>query len=204
MEIKDRILQSAKTLFMRNGIKSVSMDDIAAHLAMSKKTLYKWFENKDQIVHAVMVHFLAHEEDDCCHMAAKSANALEELFQMMEWSKQLLANIHPSIFYDLQKYHPQAWQVWVDHKNQFILKNIIDNLHRGIAEGLYRADLDIEVLSRLRLTQVELVFNMDLYPPRQFDPGRVQQVCLEHFMLGTATLRGHKLINEYRQVTEEE
>jgi AcrR family transcriptional regulator len=204
MEIKDRILQSAQALFMRNGVKSVSMDDIATHLAMSKKTLYKWFENKDQIVHAVIVNFLAQEEKDCAGMAANSANALEELFQMMEWSKQLMANIHPSIFYDLQKYHPQAWQEWVNHKNQFILKSIINNLHRGITEGLYRADLDVEVLSRLRLAQIELAFNPDFFPPRQFDPSRVQHICLEHFMLGSATLRGHKLINEHRQVTEEE
>jgi AcrR family transcriptional regulator len=204
MEIKDRILQSAQTLFMRNGIKSVSMDDIATHLAMSKKTLYKWFENKDQIVHAAIVEHLRHEEVDCAGMAASAANALEELFQMMEWSKQLMANIHPSIFYDLQKYHPQAWQVWVTHKNQFILEKITDNLRRGIAEGLYRADLDVDVLARLRLAQIELAFNADLYPPRHFDPKRVQLVCLEHFMLGSATLRGHKLINKYRQVTEEE
>ncbi|QIL76780.1 TetR/AcrR family transcriptional regulator [Hymenobacter sp. HDW8] len=204
MEIKDRILLSAKALFMRNGIKSVSMDDIATNLAMSKKTLYKWFENKDQIVHAVMVHFLAHEEADCAGMAATAGNALEELFQMMEWSKHLMTNIHPSIFYDLQKYHPQAWQVWVDHKNQFILEMITDNLRRGITEGLYRADLDIEVISRLRLAQIELAFNADLYPPRQFDPSRVQSICLEHFMIGAATLRGHKLINKYRQVTEQE
>ncbi|SMB85976.1 transcriptional regulator, TetR family [Hymenobacter roseosalivarius DSM 11622] len=204
MEIKDRILQSAQTLFMRNGIKSVSMDDIATHLAMSKKTLYKWFENKDQIVHAVIVDFLSHEEADCAGMAASAGNALEELFQMMEWSKQLMTNIHPSIFYDLQKFHSQAWQVWVAHKNQFILEKITDNLRRGIAEGLYRADLDVDVLARLRLAQIELAFNADFYPPRQFDPQRVQHICLEHFMLGSATLRGHKLINKYRQVTEEE
>jgi len=83
MEIKNRILQSAQALFMRNGIKSVSMDDIASHLSMSKKTLYKWFENKDQIVQAVTEQHLAMEEAECRRMFEGASNALDELFQMM-------------------------------------------------------------------------------------------------------------------------
>lgn len=204
METKDRILHSAMALFMRNGIKSVSMDDIATHLAMSKKTLYKWFENKDQIVLGVLQFHLAAEEGECCQMAAQAENALDELFKMMEWGQQMMADIHPSIFYDLEKYYPQAWQLWLAHKENFILHRIIDNLRRGMAEGLYRADLNVEVLGRLRLHQIDLVFNPSLFPSRQFNLQQVDQICLEHFMLGVATLKGHKLINEYRHVTEEE
>ncbi len=204
MEIKDRILHSAMALFMRNGIKSVSMDDIAAHLAMSKKTLYKWFENKDQIVLGVMQHHLTQEEGECCQMAESAENALDELFKMMEWGQQMMADIHPSIFYDLQKYYPQAWQLWLAHKEKFILHRIIDNLRRGMAEGLYRAGLNVEVLARLRLYQIDLALDPVMFPVRQFNPQQVDFVCLEHFMLGVATLKGHKLINEYRHVTEEE
>ena len=204
MEIKDRILQHAQTLFMRNGIKSVSMDDIAADMAMSKKTLYKWFENKDQIVQAGMSKHLDGTQCECTNMIKTATSAIDELFRMMEWTKQQFSNVHPSIFYDLQKVHPGTWQLWLAHKNEFILAQIIQNLRRGIAEGLFRADLDVDVIARLRLSQIELLFDSDVFPPRQFGNERVSQALLEHFMLGVATLKGHRLINQYRHVTEEE
>ncbi|MDQ2769210.1 MAG: TetR/AcrR family transcriptional regulator [Bacteroidota bacterium] len=204
MEIKDRILNHAQKLFTRNGIKSVSMDDIAADLAISKKTLYKWFENKDQIVQAAMTRHLEGTQLDCNTMIQGSTSAIDELFQMLEWVKQEFSNVHPSIFYDLQKFHPTTWQLWQAHKTEFILSQIIENLRRGITEGLFRSDLDMEVIARLRLAQIEMQFDPEIYPYRAFAQERVSVALLEHFMLGVATLKGHKLINEYRHVTEEE
>ncbi|GAA4002185.1 TetR/AcrR family transcriptional regulator [Hymenobacter fastidiosus] len=204
MEIKDRILLAAIGLFTRNGIRSVSMDDIATQLGISKKTLYKWFENKDQIVHGVMQQHLSQTQGECDALVGQSDSAVGELFRMVDWTKSQFADMHPSIFHDLQKYHPVSWQLWLGHKNQYILAQIVDNLRRGMAEGLYRADLDVDVLARLRLAEIELAFDPQVFPPKQFDPQRVAVVTLEHFMLGVATLKGHKLINKYRHVTEEE
>ncbi|GAB3877568.1 TetR/AcrR family transcriptional regulator [Hymenobacter segetis] len=204
MEIKDRILNHAQQLFMRNGIKSVSMDDIAADLAMSKKTLYKWFENKDQIVEASMSRHLDGTQNECKVMIKAASSAIDELFQMLTWIKQEFGNVHPSIFYDLRKFHPTTWQLWQAHKHEFILTQIKENLRRGIEEGLFQADLDMEVLARLRLAQIELQFDPELFPPRDFAKERVSVALLEHFMLGVATLKGHRLINQYRNVTDEE
>ncbi len=204
MEPKDRILLTAEKLFMRAGIRSVSMDDIAQELAISKKTLYKWFENKDQIVHAVMQSHFGRKAHECEGLVRGATSAIDELFRMMDWVRSQFSDVHPGIFYDLQKFYPESWVLWVEHKHSYILRQISDNLHRGVHEGLYRADLDVDVLARLRLAQIELAFNADVYPPRQFGVQRLQQVILEHFMLGVATLKGHKLINSYRHVIEEE
>ncbi|WP_375416224.1 TetR/AcrR family transcriptional regulator [uncultured Hymenobacter sp.] len=204
MEPKTRILLSAEKLFMRAGIRSVSMDDIAQELAISKKTLYKWFENKDQMVHAVMQSHLGREAGECEGLIKEATSAIDELFRMMDWLRAQFSDVHPGIFYDLQKYYPESWVLWTEHKHSYILRQISDNLHRGIREGLYRADLDVDVLARLRLAQIELAFNADVFPPRQFEVQRLQQAILEHFMLGVATLKGHKLINSYRHVIEEE
>lgn len=85
MEIKDRIIQSAGALFGQRGLKSVSMDDIATHLSMSKKTLYKWFENKDQIVQASLELYLTTKQCDGQQLLNKAANAIDEFFIMLEW-----------------------------------------------------------------------------------------------------------------------
>jgi AcrR family transcriptional regulator len=204
MEIKERILNHSTTLFLRDGIKSVSMDDIAASMAMSKKTLYKWFENKDQIVLAVMSKHLSKAQGECTTVAAGAANAVEEMLTISRWADEQFSDIHPSIFNDLKKYHPAAWDLFGEHKNTFILDQITKILRRGMAEGLFRPDLDVEVLARLSLAQIELAFDPVLYPTSQFSPVRVNRVFDEHFLLGVASLKGHKLINAYRHVTEEE
>ncbi|KAA9331496.1 TetR/AcrR family transcriptional regulator [Hymenobacter busanensis] len=204
MEIKDRILLAAVELFMRNGIRSVSMDDIATHLGMSKKTLYKWFENKDQIVLAVMQGRLNKEEVDCEQAFLTGANALEAMFNLVQWHQGMLATIHPSVFHELQKYYPQAWALFEEHKNNFILQKVVANIRRGMEEGLYRPDLDVDVLARLHLAEIELMFNNTVFPPKQFGIQRVNTALVEHFLTGISTLQGHKLINEYRQVTEAE
>ncbi|ALW84256.1 TetR family transcriptional regulator [Hymenobacter sedentarius] len=204
MEIKERILNHASTLFMRNGIKSVSMDDIAASMAMSKKTLYKWFENKDQIVLATMEQHLHKVQGECEAMAGHSTNAVEQMVRITAWAEQQFTGVHPSIFYDLQKYYPAAWQLLAAHKNTYVLAQITQNLRRGMTEGFYRPDLDVDVLARLHLSQIDLTFDHDVYPPAQFEAQRVRRVFDEHFLLGVATLKGHKLINKYRHVTEEE
>lgn len=204
MEVKDRILQAGRELFTRNGIKSVSMDDIATHLGISKKTLYKWFENKDQIVSAVMSSHLNGVQGECENIIGNTRNAVDEMVQMMDWAKRQFATMNPTAIHDLRKYYPAAWNLFHAHKSKYILSQIQDNLRRGVAEGLYRADLDIEVLSRLRLAQIDILFDPAVFPHAEFDQPRVQMACNEHFLLGMVTLKGHKLINEYRHVTEEE
>jgi AcrR family transcriptional regulator len=204
MEIKDRILARAAVLFMRNGVRSVSMDDISADLGMSKKTLYKTFTNKDEIVLGVISSHLCQSQAECARFASNATDAVQEMLTISAWADQQFSNIHPSIFHDLRKYYPEAWALFATHKTTFILDQIIRNLRRGIAEGLFRADLDVEVLARLNLAQIELAFDADLYPPAQFAPVRVNKVFDEHFLLGVATLKGHRLFNKYQHITEEE
>lgn len=204
MEAKDRIISRANALFLRNGIKSVSMDNIAADLGMSKKTLYKVFTNKDELVLAVVSTELMGAQCECANVAGRAANAVEEMVMLSRWADEQFANVHPSIFYDLRKYYPAAWAQFSAHKNTFILEQITRNLRRGVAEGLFRPDLDVEVLARLNLAQIDLAFDPDLYPPAQFSPIRVNKVFDEHFLLGVATLKGRRLFNKYQHITEEE
>ncbi|MCJ8165435.1 TetR/AcrR family transcriptional regulator [Pontibacter sp. E15-1] len=203
-DTKARIMQAAFGLFCQRGIKSVSMDDIAQHLAMSKKTLYKWFANKDQVVYEAMENYLGSIQQDCEVFVEKSGNAIEEIFQVMALTKQVFSRIHPSIFHDLQKYHSTSWELWQQHKNSFMLGKVKANLRRGMAEGLFRKELDVSVIAQVRLSLIELPFNKSVFPPHEYDISRVQLAVLEHYMLGIATLKGHKLINELQHIKEEE
>jgi AcrR family transcriptional regulator len=203
-DIKLKITQAAFDLFCQRGIKSVSMDDIAQQLSMSKKTIYKWFDNKDQIVYHACKNFLATMEADCESSMQGAKSAIEELWGIMEMTKRVAAKIHPSIFHDVQKYHGDSWQLWLAHKYDFMLEKIKQNILRGIEEGLYRSDLDVELIARMRMGTIELAYDDKLFPPLKFNIQKVQLDVMEHYMLGIATLRGHKMINEYKHRVEEE
>lgn len=204
MEVKDNISKEAFQLFCRRGIKSVSMDDIAAHLSISKKTIYKWYQNKDQVVAAALRMYLYDMNTDCSQISCGARNAMEELFAVMQMIRQKMAGVHPAVFYDLQKYHPEAYKIWTAFKNEVLLQQILTNLRKGVAEGFYRGDFDLEIMARLRLLQVEHAFNPEFFPPGTFNLQQVQVTILEHFMLGIATLKGHRMINDFKQVTEED
>ena len=196
-ETKDRILLGAQQLFMRRGIKSVSMDDIVAALGISKKTLYKWFETKDHLVQAVVGGHLLGSQGDCDRMATESANAVHEIVLMMKWTKQEHADVHPGIFLEMKKYHAAAYEQWQRHKFDYILVSIERNLRRGIAEGLYRPEIDVSVLARLHLGTIDLVMDTELFPPRQFQLARVMQATDEAFLRSVITPTGLDLLNRY-------
>lgn len=204
METRDRILVESFKLFRKRGFKAVSMDDIAQELGVSKKTIYKWFANKDEVVQAGMEYHIEKLQQACCCAVEEANNAIEASLGMVAFIKEAVAETHPSVFWELQKYHPKSWQLWKSYKSTFILDKIREHIRRGVKEKLFREEVDVEILARLRLAQIDWGLQEEMYPPAQFDRQKVQLDLLEHFLLGMATLKGHKLINQYRQITEEE
>jgi len=199
MEIQERIRQKADELFRRYGIRSVTMDEIATQLGMSKKTIYQYYTDKDQLVDAVAVDEIQFSQESCIKDAAVSSNAIEEIFRVMEFVEVMFRNMNPSMLYDLEKYHPGGYRKFLDHKNKFLYDMVRKNIERGIKEELYRPEIDIEIMSRYRLESMMLVFNTALFPSSKFNLVKLHKEILEHFLYGLATLKGYKLILKYKQ-----
>ena len=199
MEIQERIRQKADELFRRYGIRSVTMDEIATQLGMSKKTIYQYYTDKDQLVDAVAVDEIQFSQECCIKDAAVSANAIEEIFRVMEFVEVMFRNMNPSMLHDLEKYHPVGYRKFLDHKNKFLYDMVRKNIERGIKEELYRPEIDIEIMSRYRLESMMLVFNNELFPSSKFNLVKLHHEILEHFLYGLATLKGYKLILKYKQ-----
>ena len=104
MDNREKILFAAYELFFRYGIKSVTMDDIAKHLSISKKTIYLSFQDKDEVVHTLMEQVLLKDQADFITIAKNTSNVVEEVFVMMKKMNGILNTINPNIFYDLKKY----------------------------------------------------------------------------------------------------
>lgn len=197
----DRIIQGGEDLFLTAGIKSVTMDDIAKHLGMSKKTIYQFFKDKNELVIALVKRKLQEDEDQMCAIIDKSGNVIEEMINMMKCSEDIFSRINPIVIHDLQKYHPDAWQQFQDFKAGVIVHTLEELLTKGIQQGYIRPDIDVKIMARMRVMQVETGFNTSIFPLAEFSPWKVQYQLLEHFNFGICTLKGFKLLDEYKNVT---
>ena len=124
MEIQERIRQKADELFRRYGIRSVTMDEIATQLGMSKKTIYQYYTDKDQLVDAVAVDEIHFSQECCTRDSAAAENAIEEIFKVMEFVEVMFRNMNPSMLHDLEKYHPGGYKKFLEHKNKFLYEMV--------------------------------------------------------------------------------
>jgi AcrR family transcriptional regulator len=198
MEAKERILEKTHELFNRYGIRSVSMDDIAAQLGMSKKTLYLYYSDKDELVNAVFSKILEINKSECISCQSQGENPIHEIFLSFDMVEEMLDTMNPSVLFDMQKYHPSVFKKFLDYKNNFLYKMIKANLKEGVKEELYRDDIDIEILTRFRLFTVMLSFDSEVFPANKSNLVYIEQQLLEHFLYGIATVKGQKLIQKYK------
>ena len=183
-------LGRVEELFLRFGIKSVSMDDVAADLGISKKTLYQMVESKDDLVVKVLEHHITREKSQFKELASQAVNALDEILILMDCNSQDLSQMKSNVVYDLQKYHRKAWELMQQYQFDFVIKMITENLHRGRKEGLYREDFDIDIIAKIHLATV-----FSLFDPRLFPDGSTSKVILLkeymlHYLHGIVTTKG--------------
>ena len=202
--MKQRIVKGTEELVFKYGVKSVTMDDIAKQLGISKKTIYHFFNDKDEIIHILMQEKLKEDEKALAAILKQSSNVIEEFFTIMKHIGEMFRKVNPRAFYDLQKYHSKTWKLFTDFKEDFILNTMESSMTRGIKQGLIRPDINVKVLVRMRLEQIDMGMNPSVFPPDKFTIVDVHLSMLEHFLYGICTLKGHKLINKYKQIIEEE
>lgn len=196
----DRIIQGGGELFLQAGIKSVTMDDIARHLGMSKKTIYHYFSDKNELVIALVKKKLHDDECQIQSILHNSENVIDEMVNMMKCSEEIFSSINPIVIHDMQKYHPEAWGEFQKFKSDVLIKTLEELLTKGIQQGFIRPDLDVKVLAKMRVHQVEMGFNHTIFPVAQFSTWKVQYQLLEHFNYGVCTLKGHQLLDQHKNL----
>lgn len=199
MELKDRILQKAADLFHRYGVRSITMDEIASQLGVSKKTIYQYYSDKDELVDRVISEIIGNAQFNCEMLKADARNAIHEIFQVMDFIKNMFTNMNPAMVFDLNRFHPKAYKLFLNYKNQYLYQMIKDNLERGVREGLYRPEINIEIIVKLRLEGMSIAFNPDVFPPAKYNLAEIQQAVVEHFLFGVASLKGYRLVLKYQK-----
>ena len=200
--IEQRILAETGAMFFRHGIRTITMNDIASKLGISKKTIYAYYNDKGSLVKSFTDVELKSQQKEMERIQETSRDAIDEMLNIMTHLENFFNRVNPSVFYDLQKYHPSSWNAFKTFKEKCIIGFVEDNLKRGIQQELYRKNLKIKVLARLRIEEVEMGFQPNLFPPDSFKVSDVQLALIDHFVHGIVTLKGFKLIEKYKKLSK--
>ncbi len=197
MVIEEKIIQASHDLFMRYSIKSITMDDIARHLSISKKTIYQYFKDKNDLVLQVTSNHLKEEKLEIQSIKSTTTNAIETLIEESMWLRRNITDMNPSLLYDLKKYHHQAWELYLESKEMVYIRSLVETLEKGISEGYFRKDIDPEILAVLRVEQIQMSLENLIYPRSRFDFKDVQTQLFNHFLNGLVSEKGRKLLKKY-------
>ena len=129
METKEQdIIEKALRVFMRQGIKSVNMDDMSKALGISKKTLYLFVKDKEELVEKATDLFGQREIEAIKEISAQKVNAIDESLLIKKWVLSILENVHPAVAFDLEKYYPAVSRKMQENRRKVVYKSIYNNI----------------------------------------------------------------------------
>jgi len=194
--MQNEILIKAKELFLNHGFKSVTMDDLAKELGMSKKTIYQFYQDKTALVSAVTDHLFEHISTGITCICNGEKNPIEEMFAIKEFSRSALQDEKSSPHYQLQRYYPKIFALLVRKQFQTIQDCTQNNLKRGIELGLYRSDIDLAFVTRIFFAGFKAVRHEELFPSENFDKNKLFNLHLTYHLRGIATPKGVEIIDQ--------
>ena len=195
--MEERILNKARELFYSCGIRSVTMDDIARQTGMSKKTIYQFYSDKNEIVEKVISNLLTSHGLKIKGFCEEAENAIHEVVLQSQSIAEIFQSLKPGFFFEVQKHFPATWKLVDGHRNECVLQGITNNLSRGIEEGLYRPELQVKTIAHIRQVQLRSVQNLQNFPADQFTYQTLLKQLTELFLYGISSPTGQQQISKY-------
>ncbi len=195
--MREKIIQKATNLFLRLGFKSVTMDDIANEMAISKKTIYTHFKNKTALVKECTFNLMQNITAGIDEICSLNQNPIEELFEIKKFVMGKIEDDNSSPQYQLQKYYPQISEDLKEGHFEKMMECTRTNLRRGIEQGLYRSNLDIEFIARLYYLGIHGTKNQNLFPIERFSTKFITEEYLEYHLRGIVTPEGFITLKKF-------
>ncbi len=196
MNIKDTLFTAAFELFLKYGIKSVSMDDISKKLGISKKTIYTFVANKESLISDIVTRHVESDEKEILKIKETSKDAIDEMVNISQHVLSFLCDMTPSLVFDLKKYHPELWHKIENQHFLFIENTIRNNLIRGQKEGLYRKNFDANIVSKLYVAKSNCIVDIDHFPINVFDRVTLFKEMISYHLHGVLSVEGFQLFQQ--------
>jgi AcrR family transcriptional regulator len=198
MDQLQKILTSAVELFRQYGMKAITMDDIARRAGISKKTLYQHFANKNEVVNESVQWYKDQVCDMCNMQMAESDNAIEAMVKMLAFMDNMNKEMNPMLLFELQRYFPDAYKTFREQLEVRDVGMLRDNIQRGIEEGLFRPEINPDLMARYRLESSLMILQPNLLVNNRNELISVALEIGEHFLYGIMTEKGIKLYHKYK------
>jgi len=195
METPIEYIKKVCTMFKDYGIKSVTMDDVARELGISKKTLYLHFNDKSELVSIILDREFEEKAKEFDIAMSDKENAIEEVFGFFKVQMNLLANHKPNFLYDLKKYYPSLYDNFSDKKKSRMIESILNNLKRGKKEGLYRKDLNEELITRMHVARLESIMTSGMFTIEELISPEFFSEAFKYHLYGIASKKGWNIVN---------
>lgn len=196
MDQFNRIIESALNLFMREGVKTVNMDDISSFMGISKKTLYQYVNNKADLVEKAFRLYQSRILGMISNIQEKNENAIDELFEIDEKLCLMLKNRPPRLINNLKKYYPNVWEILDEIKKKHLFTCITENMDRGKEQGLYRNDVNSNIIAKLMMNTVDALVDDATFPLTQYDFKSLLKENRVYHIRGIATDKGIKYLEQ--------
>jgi AcrR family transcriptional regulator len=197
------ILQKAEQLFFKFGIKSISMDDLSKEMRISKKTLYSFVANKEELVFLVIKNHLHEEKIKVDETVKQASNSIEEFVMILMYNYSQINEMNASTLYDIQKYYPQSWDQFTEYKEKYIQVYILQNLQKGIKEGLYRSELNPEIIALIYVNSIDTIFNISTEKFNKNDIGNMLREYVTYHLHGIVSDQGKEYLHNYLNKTNQ-
>lgn len=197
MGSKEKILKKSEELFLRYGLKSVTMDDLASQLGMSKKTLYQFVENKGDLIEQIIDLHISDEKAFMEDTRNNSKDAVEEMILVGRHTIHELKKLSPTVIYDLKKYYQHLWllieQLESDHTYDFIKSNI----KKGINQEVYRSDINADIIAKIYVLSTMSVVNESVFSQKVYKKEDLFTEFIKYHLQGITTEKGLLLYKKY-------
>ena len=193
--MKEKILHKATDMFLNLGFKSVTMDDLANEMGISKKTIYSHFENKTHLVKECTMDLFCNISNGIDDIVALRKNPIEELYEIKKFVMLRLKEEKSSPQYQLRKYYPQLFDSLKNKEFEVMQECVLDNIRRGIDIGIYRENLNIQFVARIYFSGAVSLGDQDLFPGDMFTKVQLEDYYLEYHLRGIVTPKGRKILN---------
>lgn len=199
MEKREEILLQSGVLFRNQGFKNMTMDDLANHMGISKKTLYKFFSNKKELIDENLKAYMQCENNELSMKQHQAANAIDEMLRILKHLMELFDEMDPKLYHDLATYYPDAWAKLDSFLGDHIYRGIHQNIKRGISEGLYVENTEADILARMYVAKVRAIMESDYFPVEKYNKSTLFRVLVEYHIRGIATEKGKNLLLTIKQ-----
>ena len=193
--MKDQIIITAAELFISLGFKSVTMDDIANELGISKKTIYSHFSTKSKLVEASTFHFLSQMSCGVENIVSQEKNAIVELFDIKNFAMKNLKDNKSSPQFQLKKYYPKVYNLVQKNHLQIMEGFVLKNLEKGIKNGLYRENISLDFISKIYFVGMLGIKDEYHFPVEKYSQNELLEHFLEYHLRAVATQKGLKTLN---------